>query len=734
MIKAFCKINIGLNIDDKEYKYTSKHKIKSIFLLYKDLYDEIEIFENNFKDEINYFKNKTKILYENCLVQKTLNYLRNKNLINKYYKVNIIKNIPIKSGLGGGSSDAATIIKYLIKDYASLDMLDIALKLGSDIPFFLSNYYCALVSSFGEKISEIKLTTNLKFNLHFTNIEFSTKEVFNNYFKKYKNNTELNDFYKIIINLNANNLYNLNVINDLLSSVVDINNCWFNLYKNLKKKHSVVFMSGSGGTIVSIDKPKRIRTRYAPSPTGYFHIGGARTAIFNYLFAKHNNGDFIVRIEDTDVTRNVENGVESQLDNLKWLNVKIDESIKNPGKYGPYVQTEKLARYQQLAHDLISSGKAYYCFCDENKLEEERRKAIVNHQTPKYSRHCLNLSEQQKQELLAKNVNKVIRLKIDETRNYTWQDLIRGKISVPGSAMTDPVILKSNSIAMYNFAVVVDDYDMEISHILRGEEHISNTPYQIAIKEALGFDNDIQFGHLSVIIDETGKKLSKRNKFLKQFIEDYKDLGFLPEAVFNFLSLLSWNSSDNKEIFNQEELIKSFNIENISKSPTFFDYKKMLWIGNEYFKKMDDQKFLSFCKPFIKLNLSDFLTKNINEILLLFKNQISYADELNDLIKEYILKDSCSLTNEELTIIEKNQDVIKAFYNFIKNIKSWKIDEIKQAINNTKASTNKSGQDLFMPIRIVCTGLMHGPEIAKVLFFKEQKTILSNIDKILNNI
>lgn len=734
MTKAYCKINIGLNIDNQEYPLVNKHKINSIFYLYKDLYDEIEISENSFCDEINYFCNQQKVEYPNCLVKETLNYLRARKLIHKYYSIKIIKNIPVQSGLGGGSSDAAIVIKKIVPHLECLDMLDIAIKLGSDIPFFLSGYNCALVSSFGEQIQPIDLSTNLKFNLHLTKIKFSTKDVFTNYCKKYFNNSIPNDFQKIIVNLNSNNLYNLNIINDLLDSVKDINNIWFNLYQDIKKQHKIVFMSGSGGTIVSIDKPKRIRTRYAPSPTGYFHIGGARTAIFNYLFAKHCNGDFIVRIEDTDVARSVENGVESQLNNLNWLNVKIDESVINPGKYGPYVQTQKLLRYQQLANDLLASGKAYYCFCDENKLEEERQKAIANHQTPKYSRHCLHLSPQEQQELINKNVSKVIRLKIDESKNYKWDDLIRGEISVPGSAMTDPVILKSNLIPMYNFAVVVDDYDMEISHILRGEEHISNTPYQIAIKEALGFDNDIKFGHLSVIIDESGKKLSKRNKFLKQFIEEYKDLGFLPEAVFNFLALLSWNSNDNREIFSHEELIKSFNIENLSKSPTFFDYKKMLWIGNEYFKKMDEKKYLDFCKPFIKVSLTSFLEKNLNDIILMFKNQISYADQLNQLIKEYILKDCCSLTKEELEIVHKNKDVVKAFYGFVKDIKKWQIDEIKSAINNTKLATSKTGQDLFMPIRIVCTGLMHGPEIAKILFFKEQKTILVNIDKILNSI
>ncbi|MDE5617799.1 MAG: glutamate--tRNA ligase [Ureaplasma sp.] len=491
-------------------------------------------------------------------------------------------------------------------------------------------------------------------------------------------------------------------------------------------------MSGSGGTIVTIDKKNnKVRTRYAPSPTGYFHIGGARTAIFNYLFAKHNNGDFIVRIEDTDITRSVDNGIESQINNLNWLGVKIDESLENPNeKYGAYVQTQKLSRYQELAYKLLDEGKAYRCFCDEEQLERDRQEKSNNHETPKYSRRCYKLTKEEIDEKLKNNIPYVIRLKIDENKNYQWDDLIRGQISVPGDAMTDPVILKSNKIPMYNFAVVVDDYDMEISHVLRGEEHISNTPYQLAIKNALNFKSSIQYGHLSIIVDETGKKLSKRNQTTKQFIEDYKNMGFLPEAVFNFLSLLSWSSETNQEILSPNELISLFDIERLSKSPTFFDYKKMLWIGNEYFKKMNDLEYLSFIKPFVKFKLNDFLKDNFDTLALLFKNQISYADELNSLFSEFFTDSSAELNDEMRQIILENKNVVECFKNKIKNIEKWNIENISKIIEEVKQETNKKGKNLFMPIRIACTNLMHGPELAKIIFLKQLKPILFNIDKI----
>lgn len=731
MIKAYSKLNVGLNIDPQRFDFTDKHKIESLFVIYHKLYDELEIYPNQKqKDDVAYYIDNNKINYSDCLVVKTLDYLRQKQLITSHYDVIIKKNIPVQSGLGGASSDAASVIKTLYKDYLKLDMLEIALQLGSDIPFFLSGYEAAIIREFGECIEPVNLIDSSIFDVYITNIQFSTKQVFE-MFDHLNSSKNKNDFYKIISELNNYNKPS-NIYNDLLDIVKQISPEWGKIYEQ-HATNNCITMSGSGGSIVVINPNKltKVRARYAPSPTGYFHIGGARTAIFNYLFAKHNYGDFIVRIEDTDINRSVDKGIESQLDNLEWLNIIPDESLRNPKEFGPYVQTDKLPRYQLLVQTLLDEGKAYFCFCDEEKLENDRQLALSNHQTPRYSRTCLNYNKAQVDELIASGKPKVVRLKIDDDKEYIWNDLIRGQIIVPGTAMTDPVILKSNGIPMYNFAVVVDDYDMLISHVLRGEEHISNTPYQIAIRDALNFNNGIQYGHLSVIIDETGKKLSKRNKEMKQFIEDYKTMGFLPEAVFNFLGLLSWSSPNNEEILSQEQFIQLFDIARLSKSPTFFDYKKMLWIGNEYFKKMDDASYIQFVKPFVKLDLSDFLLSNFGTLVLLFKNQISYADELNNLISEQFLVESMEINFEAKQILDANQDVIVSLKNELLKIQDWNIDNINLAINNVKNSTNKKGKDLFMPIRIVSTGLMHGPEIAKVLYFVQAKRILNNIDKIL---
>lgn len=484
----------------------------------------------------------------------------------------------------------------------------------------------------------------------------------------------------------------------------------------------------------------KVRARYAPSPTGFFHIGGARTALFNYLFAKHYNGAFIVRIEDTDTSRNVQGGIESQLNNLKWMHIYPDESILNPKlEFGPYQQTAKLDRYRELANQLIKQNKAYYCFCSEVELQEQREMALKNHLTPKYNRNCLKLTPSEIQAKLAANVPHVIRLKMPDNINIEWDDLIRGHMSVPTSALTDPVILKSNNIPMYNFAVVIDDYDMKITHVLRGEEHISNTPYQIAIKQALGFDKqEIKYGHLSIITDETGKKLSKRNLTLKQFIEDYKEMGILPSAIDNFLALLGWSPKNHNEIyFDLDELIHDFDIDRVSKAPACFDFKKMLWINSQHIKNLTDTEYLKFIKPFINIDLNQItMSDKFDALLLSFKNQILYAKEINELISTNYLQTPYYELNHELTEfmnLESSKIIIKSLFEqlIIKN-HDLSILEADQIINEIKKiNPNIKGKNLFMPIRLIVTGKEHGPEMNKILYFIPINKILINIKSYL---
>ena len=481
---------------------------------------------------------------------------------------------------------------------------------------------------------------------------------------------------------------------------------------------------------------KPVRTRYAPSPTGFFHIGGARTALFNYLFARKNNGKFIFRTEDTDSLRNIKEGENSQIDNLLWMNIEIDESPRNPvDKYNNYRQSEKLSLYNELVNTLLLEKKAYQCFCSKEKLENDRQFAKENKLTPKYNKTCLNLSDEDIQKKIENNEEFVVRLIIEPDKIFEWDDLIRGNIKIPSSSLTDPVILKQNKIPMYNFAVVVDDYDMEISHVLRGEEHLSNTPYQLAIYNALypNKKNEILYGHLPVIINENKKKLSKRDLETKQFIEDYKNDGYLPQAIVNYLALLGWSPKNKKEIFSMDELINDFDINSISKSSAMFDVKKLEWVANQYFKNIDETLYLEEVKKFININ-DDIVNININEIFLLFKKQIASYSEINSLISDLFLDENNNIeidydeigTNKEMFINISNFLITKMNDNF-----EWTETNIKKIIDDIKQEFNLSGKKLFMPIRILTSRKNHGPELPKTIFLLSKNKIIKNINQYL---
>jgi glutamyl-tRNA synthetase len=285
---------------------------------------------------------------------------------------------------------------------------------------------------------------------------------------------------------------------------------------------------------------------------------------------------------------------------------------------------------------------------------------------------------------------------------------------------------------MYNFAVVVDDYDMQISHVLRGEEHISNTPYQIAIKEALGFQTQpIEYGHLSIIVDETGKKLSKRNSALKQFIDDYKQMGFLPEAVTNFLALLGWSNKDNSEILSMSDIIKNFDVNRISKAPAFFDFKKMLWIGNQYIKKMNEAEYLEFVHQFLDIPVTAFRSVDARKIaLLLFQPQLSYGVEINDLIKNTFLSTNfANISNELKTIVTTDtfNKCIESFKQVLSTYDDITLDNGNEIVNKVKVATGLKGKELYLPIRFIAIAKEHGPEMNKILAIVGKETILKNI-------
>ena len=309
---------------------------------------------------------------------------------------------------------------------------------------------------------------------------------------------------------------------------------------------------------------EKYRVRFAPSPTGPLHIGGARSALFNYLLARKSGGQFVVRIEDTDLERSSKESEVNILESLKWLGLDADESVWDGGQFGPYRQTERLDIYKKYADQLLAEGKAYYCFCSEEEIEAERAAAMEKGDMPMYSGKCRHLTEEQKAAYIAEGRKPVIRLHVPHGDKLVVDDAVRGVVTFESDGVGDFVIVKSDGIPTYNFAVVVDDHLMEISHVIRAEEHLSNTPRQIAVHNALGWEVP-KYAHISLILGEDRKKMSKRHGATS--VTQYEKMGYLPEAVFNFLALLGWSPGGEDEIMTKEEIIEKFDLESVSKSP-----------------------------------------------------------------------------------------------------------------------------------------------------------------------
>lgn len=481
---------------------------------------------------------------------------------------------------------------------------------------------------------------------------------------------------------------------------------------------------------------KKVRVRYAPSPTGYLHIGNARTALFNYLYAKHNNGDLIVRIEDTDTARNVEDGVKSQLENLAWLGIKWDESVDVGGPHAPYNQLARTEAgiYQPFIDELLEKGLAYRCFCTSEELDQEAEQQKANGEIPKYSGKCRHLTEEQIQEKLTNGEEYTIRFKVPENQEINWNDMVKGPISFNSNDVSgDFNIVKRDGIPTYNFVVVLDDHLMKISHILRGEDHISNTPKQIMIYQALGFEVP-EFGHMSLIVNEEGKKLSKRDTSIIQFIEDYKKLGYLPEAMFNFITLLGWSPVGEEEIYSQTELIDIFDEHRLSKSSAKFDVNKLSWINNQYIKQLSDETYLSLVLPFVDQEvINSFGQTTVNQICLLFKDQISYGAEITDLVNEFL---DVNLEQEAIEFVKENDltSVIECFRNKLSTTDINVEEDVKALIKEVQADTGNKGKMLFMPIRIGISGKMHGPELPQIVLIFGKDKIIETINANLANL
>ena len=479
-----------------------------------------------------------------------------------------------------------------------------------------------------------------------------------------------------------------------------------------------------------------VRVRFAPSPTGYLHIGGLRTALYNYLFAKKNNGSFILRIEDTDRTRYVQGAIENLISKLYWSGLSIDEGvclengkISEKGDYGPYIQSLRVEKeiYQKYAQELIEKGYAYYCFCSKERLDNIKAQQKADGKIPRYDGLCRGVSVQQAKERIKNGEKYVIRLKLPANRDIVFEDLIKGKITINTNDMDDQVLLKEDGFPTYHFAVVIDDHLMKITHIVRGDEWISSTPKHVFMYEAFGWDMPT-FVHLPTVLNKNGKKLSKRNDDVS--VEDFKEKGYLPQALINYLALVGWSPESNKEILSIEEMIEEFSFERVSKSGGVFDVDKLDWVNAQYIRKTETTELSKLVKPY--LVKAGFIKEDIDEKRLLlitetFKESISRLSQIVEQSR-FLFED---VEVEKDAIEMRNVAHIEILKEKIRE-ELENIDEMTQEISKTfmkkiqKASGFK-GKDLYMPVRALLTGRVHGPELSNILEILGKEEILKRL-------
>lgn len=486
----------------------------------------------------------------------------------------------------------------------------------------------------------------------------------------------------------------------------------------------------------------KVRTRYAPSPTGRMHVGNLRTALYEYLIAKHEGGDFILRIEDTDQERLVEGATDIIYRTLNKTGLIHDEGPDKDKGYGPYVQSERQATgiYLEYAKQLVEKGEAYYCFCTKERLESLKSAVSSDgsesKEITKYDKHCLHLSKEEIEENLAKGMPYVIRQNMPLTGTTTFKDEIYGEITVDNSELDDMILIKSDGYPTYNFANVIDDHLMEITHVVRGNEYLSSTPKYTRLYNAFGWDEP-EYIHCPLITNEEHQKLSKRSGHSS--FEDLVEQGFVTEAIVNFIALLGWSPASNEEIFSLEELIKEFDYHNINKSPSVFDMNKLRWMNSEYIKRMDNEQYYEYAIPYIKeaihkeydLKFIADLVKTRIETFLDIKDMIDFLDEL----PEY---DVAMFTHKKMKTNSENslqvlQDVLPRF----EALDDYSIASIEGVLMGYIAEKEiKNGLGLW-PVRTAVSGKQSTPggayEIMNILGKEESlRRIRIAIEKLSN--
>jgi len=477
----------------------------------------------------------------------------------------------------------------------------------------------------------------------------------------------------------------------------------------------------------------KIRTRFAPSPTGFLHIGGLRTALYDYLIAKKHNGSFVLRIEDTDQNRFVEGGIENIIDGLHWAGIDYNEGPLKDGNFGPYIQSECLEIYKKHAQELLDKGLAYYCFCTTQRLDEVRQRQIAAKLPPAYDRSCRDLSKEEVEKRIASGEKYVIRMRVPLDGEITFNDVVRGNVTIKYKVIDDQVIVKSDGFPTYHLAVVVDDHRMEISHVIRGEEWLPSTPKHLLLYQYFGWQPPL-FAHVPLILNPDKSKLSKRHGDVS--VESYKQKGYLPEAIVNFVVLLGWNPGDTREIFTLEELVQEFSLERIHKAGAIFNIEKLNWLNHQHILRKTNDELLKIVKPwFIQkgftIKSDDFLLK----VMELIKERVTVLPDFVT-YSEFFFTEPTTFdekTKAKCWNIETVQ-TLQRLVDLFEKLTTFDAPSTEQALRNLAAELNLNATKIIQPARLALTGMGQGPSLFHMIEVLGKETTLKRIEFAIKNI
>lgn len=488
---------------------------------------------------------------------------------------------------------------------------------------------------------------------------------------------------------------------------------------------------------INMNDNKKIRVRFAPSPTGYLHIGGARTALYNWLFAKRNNGIFILRIEDTDEVRSTDESIGGIIESLKWLGLDWDEGPASvspadgeKGGYGPYFQMRRLETYKKYAGELLQTGRAYKCYCSREELEKMRSGQSPEKGQSGYDGRCRDLAEEQRKKYEQEGRLPVIRFRMSREGKTEFNDIIREKVSFENNALDDLVILKANGIPTYNFVCVVDDHLMEITHVIRGEDHLSNTPKQLQIYDAFGWPHP-EFAHLSMILGSDGTRLSKRHGATS--VLEYRKMGYLSETLFNYLSLLGWSNEESRQLFERDELVREFSLERCSRSAAKFDTDRLVWMNGEYIRKKGAGELYSRALSMNFLDtegIKDFPEEKVTAAIGLVHEKFKLLQEIPGMV-DFLLKDNINYNDEavnEVLLKPGTDGLLSGIRDRISGMPAFDRTSLESLLREYAKENKIKTAVVFHPVRVAVSGRTTGPGLFEILEFLGRDKVIKRLD------